>query len=72
MFVLVEYTDTLGRKTRLAVDGDAWVRQEWRRGRWWTAERHPIEDVRSILGRPITDDDEAEGVDEQLAAAGGD
>ncbi|MDH5019012.1 hypothetical protein [Halobacterium rubrum] len=70
MFVLVEYTDTLGRKTRLAVDDDAWVRQEWRRGRWWTSERHPIEDVRSVLGEDVTDGDQLVG-EEQAAAPEG-
>jgi len=62
--VLIEYTDTLGRRTRLAVDGDAWVRQERRRGRWWTAERHPIDDLRTVLGNTVTEE-----IDDEQALA---
>lgn len=55
---LARYRDALGRKTRLAIDDDAsaWVRQEWRRGDWWTTERHPIKDLESVQGEPIPDD----------------
>ena len=41
MNVLAEYQDNLGRPVRLATEGNAWVRQEKRNGRWVTMERHP-------------------------------
>jgi len=57
MFVLIEYTDHVGRETRLAVDDDAWVRQEWRHGRWVTTERHPVKDLQTVLGESTSDAD---------------
>jgi hypothetical protein len=41
--VLATYQDDLGRHCRLVADGNEWVRQEKRHGRWVTMERHPAE-----------------------------
>ena len=41
MNVLAEYADDHGRPCRLAAEGNAWMRQEKRQGRWVTMERHP-------------------------------
>lgn len=68
MFVLIEYAGKLGRRTRLAVDGDAWVRQERREGEWFTAERHPVEDLRTVLGDQL---DDAEKLTVEACADGG-
>jgi hypothetical protein len=38
----------------------AWVRQEFRRGKWWTMERHPMESLESVQNEPVPDDEARE------------
>jgi|AntRauMinimDraft_4_1070384.scaffolds.fasta_scaffold00185_26 predicted type IV restriction endonuclease len=50
MLVLIRYTDDTGHDVRLVTDGDAWARQQYRRGGWRTMERHLVQDLETPLG----------------------
>jgi len=56
------YRDSISRKVRVCIDenGPAWVRQEFRRGKWWTMERHPMESLESVQNEPGPDDEARE------------